>query len=327
MERINIWGENIPGNSPNMKSEVMEIKTRKKPNATLDTMKWIWGLKGKRYKNSKKIIDTYTATWVAKSDDDFNENFEDVPYLIPFIAQGSKKAVVVVPGGGYCAKSMEDEGTQVAEYLQKNNITAFVLWYRTNPYYQPIPLMDMQRAIRVVRYHNEKYGYDKNKIGAIGFSAGGAEVGLHLNIYQGKEIPFETYKKDEVDQIDDSLNFAAMIYPALSYNYNVPMLFASFPAQDVKDKNKRKELLAQYDAVKHMNSKGIPQFISYGSKETLVGIPQIQSYINLLRDSNTNIKEVIVEGAGHGYGASIGQPYGYWLVEYLDWLNKLPLKR
>lgn len=322
MERLYIWGEHIPGNSRRRKEEVMEIR-RGKGNVTLDTLRWIMTVRKKRYQDRKKVIDTYTHRWVRGADPDYRDTFEDQPYLIPFIAAESRQAVIVVPGGGYCVKSMEDEGTKVAKRLQEQGITAFVLWYRTNPYYQPIPLMDMQRAVRFVRFHAAEYGYDADQIGAIGFSAGGAQVGLFMNIYRGSGNPFSDYKEDGIDRMDDTLDHMALVYPALSYRENIPMMFASFPAREVRDAKRRRELMEAYDAVQHMSCAGIPHFISYGTKDTMVSLTQLGEYRDILKDTNTSFEEVPVDGAGHGYGASVGQACGFWLDKYIHWLKKL----
>lgn len=324
MEQLKIWGEKIPGNSKQKKAEVMELKHRKKPNAALDTIQWILTVKGGPFKSSgKKIIDTYTDTWVKKEDAAYRDTFEDVPYLIPFIAEGSKKAVIIVPGGGYCTKGMDGEGTEIAKQLVKNGITAFVLWYRSNPYYQPYPLMDMQRAVRYVRFHAKDYGYEENQIGAIGFSAGGAQVSLFLNVLRSGLITLPAYEKDEVDAADDTLNFAGLIYPALSYHFNQTMMFASFPAEDVRDEQKKAKLLEIYDGVRHMSCAGIPHFVSYGTKDDMISIQKIREYVEVLKKTDTPYKEVIVDGAGHGYGAAAKTQYEFWLKEYIHWVLEL----
>lgn len=323
MERIEIWGDTIPGNRKDRKESVMEIKYKKNPNETMDTIKWILAMRGKKFKDNKEIIDSFTARWVAKRDDAYKENFEDIPYMIPFIAEGSRQAVIVVPGGGYCIKEMEGEGTQVAEELKRNGITAFVLWYRSNPYYQPYPLLDMQRAVRYVRFHAKDYGYDEDKISAIGFSGGGAQVGMFANVLQGNEDLCPSYQKDEIDRTDDRLNRIALVYPLLSYCDNVPLMFASFPAEDVRNEKKRLELLDTYDAVNHMKCTGIPHFISYGTKEDMVGVSKIEDYMEILEKSGTSLKKVLVEGAGHGYGAAVGKKERYWLEEYIKWVKEV----
>ncbi|MCD8068466.1 MAG: alpha/beta hydrolase [Lachnospiraceae bacterium] len=321
MERIEIWGDVIPGNSGALKETVMEIKYKKNPNVTIDTIRWLLALRGSKFRDNKRILDTFTATWVAKRDDAYRETFEDVPYLLPFVVKESRQAVIVVPGGGYCTKEMEGEGTLIAEELNRNGITAFVLWYRTNPYYQPYPLLDMQRAVRYVRFHAKEYGYDEDKISAIGFSGGGSQVAMFANILQGNEKLCPDYPKDEIDRTDDRLNRIALVYPLLSYCENVPLMFASFPAQDVRDEKRRMELMDIYDAVNHMKCTGIPHFICYGSKEDMVSVSKIEDYVEILQKSGTSLKRVIVEGAKHGYGAAMGKKEGYWLEEYIRWLK------
>lgn len=321
MEHIRIWERCIPGNSNRKKLEVMELKKKRKMNLVMTTIHWIMAVKAGPFKDEKKTIDTYTDTCVKATDPAYGETFEDIPYLIPFPAKDSKRAVIVVPGGGYCMKEMEGEGTKIAEQLQKCGITAFVLWYRSNPYYQPYPLMDMQRAVRYVRYHAKDYGYDADQIGAVGFSAGGGQVSLFMNVLRGGRITLPDYEKDAVDDVDDALNFAALVYPALGYEMNPTMMFASFPAEDVRDEKRREILMEQYDAIRHMNSGNIPQFICYGTKDQMISVAKIKEYIQALKHAGASVTEVPVEGADHGYGDGAGTEYGFWLKEYIEWVQ------
>ena len=83
------------------------------------------------------------------------------------------KAVIICPGGGYSRLAMDHEGKQVAEWMTQRGISAFVLTYRMPDKRKYVPLSDAQQAIRYVRDNAEKLGIDKNKIGIVGFSAGG----------------------------------------------------------------------------------------------------------------------------------------------------------
>lgn len=317
-----IWSDVIPGNCMELKSTVMEGKKRHmgKLSTILLTLRWLKSLVNTQYVDSKRIIDSYVMNLVAREDKDYHETFTDVPYLIPYIAKGSKKAVIVVPGGGYCFKSMESEGTQIAEKLQANGITAFVLWYRSCPYYMPIPLLDMQRAVRVVRSNAEKYGYSKDEISAVGFSAGGAQISLFANIFQGREVTLDGYKRDSIDDVDDRLNYLALVYPALNYDYNYPMMFASFPANEVRNETTRLKLKEEYDAIKHFRCAEFPHYFCYGTKDTMVSLEAFEQYRKLA--INPNNKLTVVEGAGHGYGASVDGTYAYWLDEYIEWMKE-----
>ena len=116
---------------------------------------------------------------------------------------------------------------------------------------------------------------------------------------------------------DDKVIVPAMIYPALSYNYNVPMLFAMFDDEDVRNDSKRQELLEYTDLKKHLNLETKNQFIAYGTKDSMVGMDETKAYIKFARDNKINVEEVSVEGGGHGFAF---EKYG---KDYIDWLDKI----
>src|SRR5205809_5696228 len=95
------------------------------------------------------------------------------PYLVP-AGRGTGTAVIVCPGGGYQNLSMDKEGDQIARWLNSLGVSAFVLKYRLGPkYHHPVELGDAQRAIRMVRSRAKELGVLPDKIGVMGFSAGG----------------------------------------------------------------------------------------------------------------------------------------------------------
>ena len=105
----------------------------------------------------------------------FDESIgQEEPALMPYLLKDGKKhgAVIVCPGGGYSHKAAH-EGGPIALRLNEQGINALVLDYRVAPYRHPAPLLDALRAIRYVRYHAEKLGVLPDKIGILGFSAGG----------------------------------------------------------------------------------------------------------------------------------------------------------
>lgn len=110
--------------------------------------------------------------------------YEDEPILIPHLVSGSDKCIICCPGGGYLDKSMEGEGVDIAEFLNEAGISCFVLWYRSNPYKSPVMFRDCRRAVRYVRYHAADYRIDPEKIGIMGFSAGGNLCGTTVEIFQ-----------------------------------------------------------------------------------------------------------------------------------------------
>jgi len=110
---------------------------------------------------------------------------EDCPKITPYLIKSDKpvSAVIVCPGGGYGGRAGH-EGGPIAEWLNSIGIVSFLLDYRVTPYMHPCELMDIQRAIRYVRFNAKKFNIDPKRVGAIGFSAGGhlvSTAGTHYD--------------------------------------------------------------------------------------------------------------------------------------------------
>ncbi len=127
-------------------------------------------------------------------------------------------AVIIFPGGGYNVLAWPKEGTEVAEWFNSIGVTAFVLKYRVprrdpdSP--QREPLQDAQRAISLVRHDAKEYGIDPNRIGLLGFSAGG-----HLTVAAAVETERTYAAVDAADKVDLRPNFICPIYSAYLGNH------------------------------------------------------------------------------------------------------------
>jgi acetyl esterase/lipase len=136
------------------------------------------------------------------------------PMLTVYRAPAEKAtgaAVVVAPGGGYHILAYDLEGSEVCEWLNEQGVTAILLKYRVptrkdRPRHEA-PLQDAQRAISLTRQHAAEWGVDPNRIGVLGFSAGGhlAAVTCHAE----RAYP----AADEADKLDCRPNFAVLVYP------------------------------------------------------------------------------------------------------------------
>ena len=246
-----------------------------------------------------------------------------MPTLTYYPAPGAEQAVIVVPGGAYAYQCVEMEGTNVANALNKQGIAAFVLDYRLNPYRMPIPLLDMQRAVRYVRAHSEEFGIDENKISLLGFSAGGYQVGGFLNLLQGKNRFPDGYEMDEIDKADDSVDTAGLLYPCLPLKYNLPILYILFPEKAVQNEETKNRLLKEYDCIENMNSAGTRQFVCYGKKDHVVNYEQSRMYVETLRKIHGDVTLVELEDADHGFGVSkdMNRKTDRWFQSYIKWLK------
>jgi acetyl esterase/lipase len=122
-------------------------------------------------------------------------------------------AVIVCPGGGYARLASDHEGRQVGEWLNSFGVSAFVLQYRLGPRYRhPLPLLDAQRAIRLVRARASEWGVDPSRVGILGFSAGG-------HLASTAATHFDDGRPDAIDPVErqgSRPDFAVLAYPVVS---------------------------------------------------------------------------------------------------------------
>lgn len=141
----------------------------------------------------------------------------DIPTLTVFLpekASQATSAVVICPGGGYGFLAFDYEGINEAEWFQQRGVAAFVLKYRlpAKGYRHPVPLLDVQRAIRLVRSHAADWKINPAKVGIMGFSAGG-HLASTLETHFDAGNPLAV---DPVDQPSCRPDFAVLVYAVIS---------------------------------------------------------------------------------------------------------------
>jgi acetyl esterase/lipase len=135
-------------------------------------------------------------------------------------------AVVILPGGGFGKVVPDLEGTEAAEWLNRHGVTAFVLSYRTTDDKQTPgwvkPLADAQRALALVRSQADRWGIQPNRLGLVGFSAGG-QVAARL-LCDGDQKSYA--RQDDADAVSHRPDFAILIYPWNMYDAAADKLVA-----------------------------------------------------------------------------------------------------
>jgi acetyl esterase/lipase len=156
----------------------------------------------------------------------------------PSVRNGS--AVIVCPGGGYKILAYDLEGTEIAAWLNKLGFTAFVLQYRI-PDKKEGALQDVQRAMRIIRNDAQKWNINPDKIGIMGFSAGGSLSARASTLFNKRSYT----GVDKIDSLSCRPSFTMLIYPAyldqgpglsltpeLELSKNVPPVFIFQTADD-----------------------------------------------------------------------------------------------
>ncbi len=139
---------------------------------------------------------------------------EDVPMLTPYLpgSPSPTSAIVICPGGGYQRRA-DHEGEPVARWLNTLGVAAFVVDYRVAPHRHPIPLIDAQRAIRTVRANAAGWNVDPDRVGILGFSAGG-----HLAATAATQWDFgDASAGDQVARQGCRPDLAILCYPVISF--------------------------------------------------------------------------------------------------------------
>lgn len=125
-------------------------------------------------------------------------------------------AVLIAPGGGYIRMGFDDEGTDIAKWLNSIGITGYVLKYRFpddgHKSGMNVPLQDAQRAIRLIRQNAASRGINPKKIGVMGFSAGG-HLAAMISTYYGANVYVPV---DAADKLSARPDFSALLYPVIS---------------------------------------------------------------------------------------------------------------
>ena len=229
-----------------------------------------------------------------------------VPTLTVYkAANPTGTAVIVCPGGGYSILAIEHEGTQVCDYLTSQGITAILLKYRVpardraNPSKEP--LQDAQRAIGLVRHHAAEWGIKPDRIGILGFSAGG-----HLTVMASLHPNERTYTQDPALDVEDATpNFSVPVYPA----YLVPSKEETFT---LKPEIKVTEKSPPVCLVHAGDDKGITS----ASGSALLYLEYKK--LNLPAELHIYAK------GGHGFGMrKTGLPTADWLVRVAEWIKSM----
>ncbi|ARV16599.1 alpha/beta hydrolase [Polaribacter sp. SA4-12] len=233
----------------------------------------------------------------------------------------NKKAVLILPGGGYGVLAYDYEGLDFAKWFNSIGVTAFVLKYRlpnSKSIIKPhlAPLQDAQRAIRLIRNDSKKYNIDPTKIGVIGFSAGG-----HLASTLGTKFNFKSYEaKDIIDTLSAKPNFMALIYPVISMKKNSTHKGSRFNLLGKKPSEKLVNLFSNELQV----SKETPStFIIHCTDDNAVPIENSLLFYQALKSKNIPTEFHIYPKGGHGFGfGKSNKNIGNWTQLLKKWILK-----
>jgi acetyl esterase/lipase len=264
--------------------------------------------------NSKPAPDDYVEKW---GNDAFLFNVTK-PTITPYLADKSianGTAVIICPGGGYAGLSMDNEGSSIAKAFNKIGITAFVLTYRLPSDSIMIdktigPLQDAQRAIQIVRQQANEWSIDPDKIGIIGFSAGGHLASTAITHFDKVVIA----NKNNTSLRPD---FGILIYPVITMG---PKTHKG-SKDNLIGKNASQDLVDLYSNEKQVTASTPPTFIIAAEDDQIVPVENTLMFYYALLSNKVKAEMHVYPAGGHGFGLNNKTTKDLWFDRLTEWMD------
>ena len=257
--------------------------------------------------------------WPAGAPGALGNQPEDRPSITLYALEPARQprtAVVVCPGGGYTVLAMDHEGKQVAEWLNSLGISAFVLKYRLGPrYHYPNQLLDAKRALRYVRANASRFGIAPDRIGIMGFSAGGHLASMLATHFDSGDPK----APDPIDHMSSRPDFAVLVYPVISCS---EWFAHAWSCKQLLGEHPDPKLAEIVSSDKQVTSQTPPAFLFHTTDDDAVP-PENSVYFYLaLRKAHVPGELHIFEHGKHGVGLAPDDPILHTWPELLaNWFR------
>jgi acetyl esterase/lipase len=231
---------------------------------------------------------------------------------LPEKEKASGTAVIICPGGGYSVIVYQGEGVNTAKEFAKNGVVAFVLKYRLPDDSTMLnksigPLQDVQQAIKIVRENASQWGIDSNKVGIMGFSAGG-----HLAATAATHFATSYIQNSNATNLRP--DFQILVYPVTSMQDNLThkdsrrKLLGSQPSQETID---------LFSNELQVTKNTPPAYLTHAADDVTVDVDNSIAYFEKLRHQKVDVEMHIFPKGGHGF---IFRQKG-WMLPLFQWMK------
>lgn len=245
----------------------------------------------------------------------------ELEVFLPSKKMRNGQAVIICPGGGYAIMNWDWEGTDIAKWFNSQGIVAVVLKYRlplskSNIVSYKSPILDAQRAVRLVRHKADEWGIDKSRIGVMGFSAGG-HLASTLAAHYDHSYAEPT---DDIDQLSARPDYTILVYPVVTFK------------DDYTDEGSRRRLLNgnldatlinHFSSELHVNGDTPPTFIMHSTDDKIVPVQNSLQFYEALVKHDVETEMHMYPLGGHGYALARDNNYlSTWTSLLEAWLKK-----
>jgi acetyl esterase/lipase len=231
-------------------------------------------------------------------------------------------AVVVLPGGAYQRVVVDKEGVEMGQRLPQDGITVFVLTYRLpgggHTQRSEVALQDAQRAVRLVRKNAAAWGLQADRVGVMGFSAGG-----HVVASLGTRYDRKVYEPvDEADALSARPDFLALVYPVVSMESGVTH---DVSRQELIGAEPSASAIEEHSLDKHVRPDMPPTFLLHADDDSAVNPENSIRFYRALRANKIPAELHIFRKGEHGFAVRFtkGLPVAVWPDLYVAWVRNL----
>jgi acetyl esterase/lipase len=242
----------------------------------------------------------------------------DIPLIDVYLpaSNPTHTGVLICPGGGYSYLSIDHEGSHAAHWLTQHGVAAFVLHYRVAPYDYPAPLLDGERAMRLVRSRADEFGVAPDHIGVWGFSAGGHIASTLMTHFSRVRSGTES---DVVDSVSDRPNFGILAYAVISM---IPGTTHPGSHEKLLGNTANPSLEAEFSNELHVQPNSPPAFLFATTDDAKVPVANSVLFYQAYVAKHLSVEMHLYEHGEHGVGLAEGVPgVEEWPDQLAAWMR------
>lgn len=257
------------------------------------------------------------ALWPDKApigDGTVEDCSKELEVFLPPADKANGAAIVLCPGGGYIRHVTDREGYPIAQWLNEHGIACVILEYRLPKLRHAVPLLDAQRAIRLTRANAAKWKLDPQRIGILGFSAGGHVASTATTHFDAGN----SNATDPIEKQSSRPDFAWFVYPVVTmgeftHTGSKKELLGETPSAD---------LVRLYSNELQVNDNTPPVFIAHAIDDKPVPIENSRQFVAAMEKYQRPFELLELTTGGHGLNGCKGPLWEQWKAAALEWSAK-----